>query len=97
MHDRNMSKRLSDMRLLCRTIARICDVRGGMDVTRISTEACTLEEVHVMFFFAMKHLLHEPNKKNSRPSHWTWVTMVKHIQKCRKNAVYKDIFPLPNV
>jgi phage FluMu protein gp41 len=44
MHDRNMSKRLSDMRLLCRTIARICEVRGGMDVTRISTEACTLEK-----------------------------------------------------
>jgi hypothetical protein len=51
------------MTLLCRTIARICEVRGGIDVTRIETEACTLEEVHIMFFFAMKNSQHQPNQK----------------------------------
>ena len=99
MHDRNMAKRFSDIRLLCKTIARICEVRGEMDIDRIVAEECTIQEVNAMYFFAKKHLPNEEeitcSRKTRRPNHHMWPTMVKYIQRCRKSSKYEDIFPLP--
>ena len=54
MHDRNMAKRFSDIRSLCKTIARICEVRDEMDINRIVAEECTIQEVNTMYFFCQE-------------------------------------------
>ena len=94
-----MAKRFSDIRLLCKTIARICEVRGEMDIDRIVAEKCTIQEVNAMYFFAKKHLPNQEEKTHAgkirRPSHIMWSTMVKYVQQCRNDPEYADIFPLP--
>jgi hypothetical protein len=95
MPTRNMAKRFSDLALLCRTIQKICVIRGGMI---LQPNERSVEDAFRLYAFALIHLPCReeisPNGQARRPLQVTWKTMVKYIQQSRKLPEYSDIFPL---
>ena len=95
MADRNMAKRFSDLSLLCRTIEKICSVRGDLSINEQRYDA---EDANKLFFFAQNHLPCQNelscNGNRRRPQQVTWKTMVKYIQLHKSAPEFSDIFPL---